>query len=255
MDYKQVFDLTGKVALITGASKGIGEGIARIFAAYGAKVVINSRKQEELDKVAVSIRGEGGECIGVAGNAGDPNACKILIDKTIETYGRLDILVNNAATNPVYGPIVGAEEWAFDKILSVNVKTPFLLANLAHPILKQQGGGSIINISSVAGDTPDPGLGLYSVSKAALNMLTKVQAKEWGQDGIRVNAIAPGLIKTKFSEALWSNEEVLKRWSKHIPISRLGKVEEIAALALYLASDASAYCTGTVFTADGGMTI
>lgn len=255
MDYQNVFDLTNKVALITGASKGIGEAIARIFAAYGAKVVINSRKQEELDKVAESIRAEDGECIGVAGNAGDLTACKMLIDKVLEAHSGLDILVNNAATNPVYGPVLNVEEWAFDKIMAVNVKAPFALANLAYPILKQRGGGAIINISSVAGDTPDPGLGIYSVSKAALNMLTKVQAKEWGQDGIRVNAIAPGLIKTKFSEALWSNEDVLKRWSKHIPISRMGTVEEIAVLALYLASDASAYCTGTVFTADGGMTI
>ncbi|MFN7115243.1 MAG: glucose 1-dehydrogenase [Saprospiraceae bacterium] len=254
-DYKNTFDLTNKIALITGASKGIGEAIARIFAAYGAKVVINSRKQEELDKVAESIRAEGGTCVGVAGNAGDLTACKILIDRVLEEFGGLDILVNNAATNPVYGPVLNVEEWAFDKIMAVNVRGPFALANLAHPILKQRGGGSIINISSVAGDTPDPGLGIYSVSKAALNMLTKVQAKEWGQDGIRVNAIAPGLIKTKFSEALWSNEEVLKRWSKHIPIARMGTVEEIAALALYLASDASSYCTGTVFTADGGMTI
>jgi NAD(P)-dependent dehydrogenase (short-subunit alcohol dehydrogenase family) len=255
MVYKQAFNLNNKIALITGASKGIGEAIARIFAAYGAKVVINSRKQEELDKVAESIRAEGSACIGVAGNAGDPIACKMLIDKVVETFGGLDILVNNAATNPVYGPVLNVEEWAFDKIMAVNVKAPFVLSNLAHPILQQRGGGSIIHISSVAGDTPDPGLGIYSVSKAALNMLTKVQAKEWGQDGIRVNAIAPGLIKTKFSEALWSNEDVLQRWSKNIPIARMGTVEEIAALALYLASDASGYCTGAVLTADGGMTI
>lgn len=255
MDYNNAFDLTDKVALITGASKGIGEAIARFYAAYGAKVIINSRKQEELDQVAASINAEGGTCTGVAGNAGDLAACKILVEKAIETYGGIDILVNNAATNPAYGPVLDVEEWAFDKIMAVNVKGPFALANLVHPILKQRGGGSIINVSSVAGHTPDAGLGIYSVSKAALNMLTKVQAKEWGQDGIRVNSICPGLIKTKFSEALWTNEEVLKRWVKHVPIPRMGTVEEIASLALYLASDASGYCTGAIFMADGGMTI
>lgn len=252
MNYREAFDLTGKVALITGASKGIGEAIARFFAAYGAKVVINSRKQEDLDIVAKSIRDAGGECIGIAANAGDMMGCQALIEKVIATYGGLDILVNNAATNPVYGPILNSEEWAFDKIMSVNVKAPFALANLAHPYMKKQGGGSVINISSIAGLTPDPGLGLYSISKAAVNMLTKVQAKEWGKDGIRVNSICPGLIKTKFSEALWSNEEILNRFVKKLPIARMGTVEEIAGLALYLASPVSGYCTGAVFTADGG---
>jgi dehydrogenase/reductase SDR family member 4 len=255
MNYKEAFKLEGKVALITGASKGIGESVARFFAAYGAKVVINSRKQEELDKVAESIKNDGGECTGIAANAGDVNACKELLEKVVSIYGGIDILVNNAATNPIYGPLLNAEEWAFDKIMNVNVKAPFVLANQAHPYMKQRGGGSIINISSIAGLTPDPGLGLYSVSKAALNMLTKVQAKEWGRDGIRVNSICPGLIKTKFSEALWTNPQVLERFIKHLPISRMGTVEEISSLALYLASDASGYCTGTVFTADGGTTI
>ena len=252
MNYREAFDLTGKVALITGASKGIGEAIARFFAAYGAKVVINSRKQEDLDIVAKSIRDAGGECSGIAANAGDMKGCQALIEKVIAIYGGLDILVNNAATNPVYGSLLNSEEWAFDKIMNVNVKAPFALANLAHPYMKKQGGGSVINISSIAGLTPDPGLGLYSISKAAVNMLTKVQAKEWGKDGIRVNSICPGLIKTKFSEALWSNEEILNRFVKKLPIARMGTVEEIAGLALYLASPVSGYCTGAVFTADGG---
>lgn len=255
MNYKEAFDLTGKVALITGASKGIGEAIARFYAAYGAKVVINSRKQEDLDAVAKSIRDSGGECIGIAANAGDAKACQDLIEKIVSLYGGLDILVNNAATNPTYGPLLKSEDWAFDKIMSVNVKAPFALANLAHPHMKQRGGGSVINISSIAGLTPDPGLGLYSVSKAALNMLTKVQAKEWGRDGIRVNSICPGLVKTKFSEGLWSNEETLKRLVGRLPIARMGTVEEIAGLALYLASPISGYCTGAVFTADGGTVV
>jgi NAD(P)-dependent dehydrogenase (short-subunit alcohol dehydrogenase family) len=250
-----VFSLEGKVALITGASKGIGEAIAHLFAAYGAKVVVNSRKQEELDKVAAAINAKGGACTGVAGNAGDLAACKLLIEKTVELYGCIDILVNNAAANPVFGPVIDTEAWAFDKIISVNVKAPFELAKLAHPIMKQRGGGSVINISSIAGVTPDPGLGIYSVSKAALNMLTKVTAKEWGTDGIRVNAICPGLIKTKFSQALWQDEKMLNHFVKRLPIARMGTAEEIAALALFLASDASAYSTGALFMADGGTTI
>lgn len=255
MNYKEAFDLTGKIALITGASKGIGESIARFYAAYGAQVVINSRKQEELDVVAGSIRKAGGICTGIAANAGDMKACQVLIEKVISTYGGIDILVNNAATNPVYGPLLKSEEWAFDKIMNANVKAPFALANLTHPHMKKRGGGSVINVSSIAGLTPDPGLGLYSISKAALNMLTKVQAREWGKDGIRVNSICPGLIKTKFSEALWSNEEILNRLVAKLPVARMGTVEEIAGLALYLASPISGYCTGAVFTADGGTLI
>ena len=179
----------------------------------------------------------------------------MLIEKTRAVYGSIDILVNNAAANPVYGPIVTCEEWAFDKIMDVNLKAPFELCKLVYPIMKQRGGGSVINISSIAGLTPDPGLGMYSVSKAALNMLTKVMAKEWGTDKIRVNAICPGLIKTKFSEALWQNEKWLSGFIKQLPLGRMGTVEEIAGLALFLASEASAYCTGTLFTADGGITI
>lgn len=255
MNANQIFNLKGKVALITGASKGIGEATAKYFAACGARVIINSRKQDDLDKVAESIRNEGGDCIGYAANAGDTAACKELIAKVLASHGGIDILVNNAATNPIFGPVLDCEEWAFDKIMNINVKAPFELGKLAHPIMKARGGGSIINISSVAGIRPDPGLGMYSVSKAALNMLTKVTAREWGVDGIRVNSICPGLIKTKFSEALWQNEKMLQHFVKQTPISRMGSVEEIAALALYLASDASGYSTGSIFTADGGLTI
>lgn len=255
MTASELFSLKGKTALITGASKGIGEAIARLYAGCGAQVIINSRKQEELDKVADSIRSEGGNCTGIAANAGDIAACKMLVEKVVSDFGGIDILVNNAASNPVFGPVVECEEWAFDKIMQVNVKAPFELGKLVYPIMKNRGGGSVINISSVAGLTPDPGLGIYSVSKAALNMLTKVTAKEWGADKIRVNAICPGLIKTKFSEALWQNEKWLSQFVKQLPIARMGTVEEIAGLALLLASDAGAYCTGTVFTADGGITI
>ena len=248
-------DLKNKIALVTGASKGIGEAIAMTLAAHGAKVVINSRKQEEIDKVANMIRSAGGDCLAVAGNAGDAATCKALMERTVEHYGGLDILVNNAASNPSFGPIVETEDWAYDKIMTVNVKAPFELAKFAFPVMKKRGGGSVINMSSIAGDTPDPGLGLYSVSKAALNMLTKVLAKEWGPDNIRVNAICPGLIKTKFSQAIWQDETMLKRFMKQVPMGRMGTVEEIAALALFLASDVSGYCTGTQFYADGGTVI
>jgi len=250
-----VFQLNGKVALITGASKGIGEAAARMLARQGARVVINSRKAEELKPVAEAIAQAGGACDFIAGNVGDTAFCTELVAEVVKRAGGLDILVNNAATNPVYGPVVQTEGWAFDKIMSVNVKSPFELARLAYPHMKARGGGSIVNISSVAGDTPDPGLGIYSVSKAALNMLTKVLAKEWGVDGIRVNAVAPGLIKTKFSEALWQNEKMLNSFLRHMALPRMGTSEEMAALILFLASPASAYCTGTIFTADGGITI
>jgi NAD(P)-dependent dehydrogenase (short-subunit alcohol dehydrogenase family) len=255
MKHTESLNLLGKVALITGASKGIGEAIARYYAAAGARVVINSRKQEELDKVTASIQTEGGICTGIAGNTGDTEACKELVSKSVALYGGIDILVNNAASNPVYGPVVQCEEWAFDKIMDVNVKAPFELGKLVYPVMKERGGGSVINISSISAITPDPGLGIYSVSKAALNMLTKVCAKEWGADGIRVNAICPGLIKTKFSEALWQNEKWMNHFVKQLPAGRMGTAGEIAALALFLASDASAYCTGSIFTADGGATI
>lgn len=248
------FNLENKIALVTGASKGIGEAIATTFAANGAKVVINSRKQDELDKVTEKIRSTGGECIGIAANTGDSSARKALVEKTVEKYGGIDIVVNNAAANPAFGPVVQTEEWAYDKIMDVNVKAPFELCKLAYPYLKQHGG-SVINMSSIAGERPDSGLGIYSVSKAALNMLTKVMAKEWGRDNIRVNAICPGLIKTKFSQALWEDENVFKKFMKMVPMGRMGTVDEIAALALFLASDASAYCTGTLFFADGGTTI
>lgn len=193
---KDIFSLDGKVAIVTGASKGIGEAIARVFAQYGAKVVISSRKQADLDVLAEEISKEfGTEVFPFAAHSGDINQLKELLARTIETFGKVDILVNNAASNPVFGPSLDCSGEAFDKIMQVNVKSPFEFSKLVYPFLKQNGGGSIVNISSIAGSTPDPGLGMYSVSKAALNMLTKVLAKEWGTDGIRVNALSPGLIK------------------------------------------------------------
>jgi dehydrogenase/reductase SDR family protein 4 len=164
-------------------------------------------------------------------------------------------LVNNAATNPVYGPIDQADGGVFDKIMNINLRACFLLSNLCRPSMVERGGGSIINISSVEGIKPSAGLGLYSISKAGLIMLTKTQAKEWGQQGIRSNVICPGLIKTKFSKALWSDEKNLARFTKHLALNRMAEPDEIAGLALFLASDASSYCTGSTFTADGGFLI
>ncbi len=253
---ENVFSLKGKVAIITGASKGIGEAIAVYFAQAGADIVISSRKQADLDVLAAEISSKYNvKVLAVAAHIGDSGQLQNLVQKTQETFGGVDILVNNAATNPVFGPILSADNDAFDKIMAINVRSPFELSKLVHPIMKGRGAGSIINISSIAGTTPDPGLGIYSVSKAALNMLTKVNAKEWGIDGIRVNAVSPGLIKTKFSQALWENPKMLEHFTKNLPVARMGTVDEIASLVLYLASDASKYTTGVNFTVDGGTTI
>jgi NAD(P)-dependent dehydrogenase (short-subunit alcohol dehydrogenase family) len=248
------FDLNDKVAIVTGASKGIGAAMAKGLAEFGAKVVISSRKQEAVDEVAASIIALGGQAIGVACHVGDAEQRQQLVDQTIAAYGRIDILVNNAAINPVYGPLAEVTGDVFDKIMDINVKACMLLANLCYPHLKKQGG-SIINISSVEGLKPGFGLGVYSVSKAALIMLTQNQAKEWGSDGIRSNVICPGLVQTKFSAALWNNEKMLQQYNRHIPAGRMAQPDEMVGLALFLASDASSYSTGGIFTADGGYTI
>lgn len=246
------FRLDGRVAIITGASKGIGASIAQTFASNGAKVVVSSRKQAAVDEVVAEIQAAGGEALAVAAHVGDNQALENLVKLAIEHYGRIDILVNNAATNPVFGPLEDSVD-AMDKIMQINVKAPLELAKFALPYLKAQSNSSIINISSVEAFIATEGLGCYSVSKAALNMLTKSMAKEWGKYGIRTNAICPGLIKTKFSEALWSNEAMLKYYLKQTPLGRIGEPQEIANLALFLASDASAYSTGAMFMADGGI--
>jgi NAD(P)-dependent dehydrogenase (short-subunit alcohol dehydrogenase family) len=175
-----------------------------------------------------------------------------LVEKTVEIYGGLDIIINNAAANPVFGPIQNTDERAFDKIIDVNLKGPFELCKKAYPIMKQRGGGSIIHISSIGGLTPEAGIGIYSVSKAAIINLTQAMAQDWGADNIRINAICPGLIKTRFSEALWSDEKILQRFLQHIPLGRAGEPDDVAGLAVFLASDAAAYCSGGVYMVDGG---
>ncbi|WP_291777927.1 glucose 1-dehydrogenase [Cecembia sp.] len=255
MDLSTLFSLMDKVALVTGASKGIGLAIAEIYAAAGAKVVISSRKQEALDEAAGRLKAKGYEVTGIACNVGDMDGLGTLVTKTIELYGKIDVLVNNAASNPVFGPVHDTTLEAYDKIMDVNVKAPFHLMKLCFPYLRESPSGAVINISSIGGISPEPGLGIYSVSKAALISMTKVFAKEWGDHKIRVNAICPGLIQTKFSEALWSNDKIMAHMMKALPIKRVGSSEEIGAAALYLASPASSYTTGAVLTADGGFTI
>ncbi|MBN3519389.1 glucose 1-dehydrogenase [Algoriphagus lutimaris] len=255
MDLSKVFSLDGKVALITGASKGIGLTIAEFFAAAGAKVVLSSRKQDKLDEEATRLKSKGYEATGIACNVGNMDELPLLVDKTVAIYGQLDILVNNAGTNPVFGPIHETSLEAFDKIMDVNVKAAFALCNLCFPHLRKSSSGSVINISSIGAISPEPGLGVYSISKAALVSLTKVFAREWGDSKIRVNAICPGIIQTKFSEPLWSNEKIMAYMMKQLAIKRLGTTDEIAALALFLAAPGSSYTTGSIITADGGFTI
>ena len=249
------FDLTGKVAIVTGASKGIGQAIALGLGQCGAQVVVSSRKQEAVDAVVAEFQQAGVKATAVACHMGDMAAIDDLVAKTIDAHGGIDIVVNNAATNPVFGPLVEQQEKAFDQIINVNIKGPLELAKKAYQSMASRGGGSVINISSVGGVRPERGLAIYSMSKASLISLTKSMAQEWGPAGIRVNAILPGLIQTKFSTALWQNEKLMKQFLQMIPLGRIGQPEEMAALAVFLAAPASQYCTGAVFTADGGLTI
>lgn len=252
---KSKFDLSGKVAIITGSSKGIGASIARGLAEQGAKVVVSSRKQEAVDEVADQLQADGLEATAIACHVGYEDQLQHLVEQTTQTYGGIDILVNNAAITPVYGPLTETDGGAFDKIMQVNLKACFTLANLCYPSMVARGGGSVINLASVEGLKPSLSLGIYSVSKAALIMLTKSQAKEWGRQGIRSNAICPGLVQTKLSAALWQDEKTLHRLTKRIPAGRMAQPDEMAGLAVFLASDAASYCTGEVFTADGGYMI
>jgi len=249
---KQQFDLTNKVAILTGASKGIGKSMAHMLATYGAKVVVSSRKQESVNEVATELKQQGLEATAIACHVGDETQLKNLVEQTIETYGRIDILINNAATNPVFGPLSDMNEAVFDKVMNVNVKACMLLSNLCFPHMKKQGGGSIINVASIEGLKPSPGMSLYSISKAALIMLSQSQAKEWGALGIRSNALCPGLVQTKFSAAIWQNESILKNFISQLPLGRMAQPDEMTGITLFLASDASKFCTGGVYTVDGG---
>jgi len=255
MTIKEQFNLEGKVAIVTGSSKGIGKAIAKGLAENGAQVVVSSRSQEACDEVVAEFKKEGLTAIGIACHIGKEDQRKNLVAKTIEAFGRIDVLVNNAAINPVFGPIEDVDPAIFDKIMDVNVKAPWFLSNLVLPHFQANKNGSIINIASVEALTPGFGLGIYSTSKAAILMLTKNQAKEWGTHGVRANAICPGLIKTKFSAALWQNEKILGKIQKSLPSGKMGMPEEMVGLACLLASDAGSYMTGGTYTVDGGYMI
>lgn len=244
--------LDGKVAIVTGGTRGIGLAIATTFARAGAKVALSSRKQEHVDAALNALRAEGHDAVGIAAHMGKLIDVQRIVEHTMSNYGGIDIVVNNAATNPVFGPLQEAGDDAFDKIFAVNVKGPLELCKAVHGIMAARGVGSIVNISSIGGVSPEAGLGLYSVSKSALLSLTKVMAQEWGADGIRANAICPGLIKTKFSAALWQDEHITHQILGHQPIRRVGVPQDVAGLALFLASEASSYCTGSVYMVDGG---
>ena len=244
--------LQDKVALITGASRGIGQAIAEAFASAGARVVLVSRKQAGLDEVADRIIAAGGETLAVAAHTGDESAIKRLLREIKAVYGGVDILVNNAATNPHFGPILTADEGQWTKILDTNLVGYFRVAKACEESMHQRGGGVIINIASVAGITPLPGMGIYCVSKAGVLMLTKVLAAELAPQNIRVNAIAPGFIKTRFSAAIWDNHQVKEATLKTIPQKRIAEPQEISGAALFLASDDSSYVTGETIVIDGG---
>jgi NAD(P)-dependent dehydrogenase (short-subunit alcohol dehydrogenase family) len=248
------FSLKGKVALITGGSRGIGRAIALALAEAGADIAISSRKLPDLEVVAEEIKKKGRKSLAIASHVAKPEESRALVERVKGEWGKIDILVNNAGTNPYYGPLLNAEEWAWDVTMNVNLKGPFLLSQLVAGVMREQGGGSIINIASVFGIIPSE-LSIYSVTKAGLIMLTKVMAKEWGQYRIRVNAIAPGLIKTRFSEVLWKDSAKGEAAAKIRALGYLGSPDDIANVALFLASDASNYLTGETIIADGGESV
>lgn len=247
------FSLKDKVAIVSGASRGIGEAIARSFAEQGAQVVICSRKQEQLDEVADSICGAGGACTAIACHTGNAEAIEEFFKKVMAKYGRVDVLVNNAATNPYFGPAIDIDMGAFDKTMEVNVKGYFLMTQHAARAMVNQGKGAVVNIASIAGLSPGPMQGVYSMSKAAVISMTKVFAKELGSAGVRVNCICPGVVETKFASVLINTPEIYDQFIERIPLRRHGQPNEIAPLAVYLASDASAFTTGAIMVADGGM--
>jgi NAD(P)-dependent dehydrogenase (short-subunit alcohol dehydrogenase family) len=249
------FDLTGKVAIISGASRGIGEAIAITYAQAGAAVVLTSRKLENVGPVADKIKAAGGQALALAAHAGQEAEAEAVVTQAVGTFGRVDIVVNNAGTNPHFGPLLTAESSHWDKIFEVNVKGYFFLIKAAAPVMRRQGSGKIINIASIAGINPGPMMGVYSTSKAAVIMLTKALAAELGPENIQVNALAPGFIRTKFSAALWGNPALKEMLEKATPQRRIAPVDELTGAALYLASDASSFTTGSVLVVDGGFSL
>jgi len=249
-----LFSLKEKTAIISGGSKGIGKSIAFKYAEAGANVVICSRKKDNLDSAIEEAQTSGFNIIGIECNTGEIESINNVVDKTLEQFNRVDILVNNAAANPYYGPILNSEDSHWEKIWDINVKGYFNFIKACSKSMKDNKYGKIINVASIAAKTPLDGLGVYNISKAAVVMLTKVLAKEMAESNIQVNTLAPGLIKTDFSKALWKDEKVYNEIIKAIPQARMGEPDDISGMALYLASGASDFITGSMFVVDGGLT-
>ena len=249
-----LFDLTGKVAVITGSSKGIGRAIAERMAEHGAKVVVSSRKQDGCDVVTSAITAAGGTAITKTCNIGRKEELQALVDFAVATYGKIDILVCNAAVNPFYGPSADIPDDAWDRVMNSNIRSNHWLANMVLPGMAKNGGGSVIIISSVGGLRGSTHLGAYAISKAADMQLARNLACEWGPKNIRVNAIAPGLIKTDFARALWENPDNAKRRTRTTPLQRIGDPDEIAGAAVFLAGPAGSFTTGQTIVIDGGVT-
>ena len=250
-----LFDLSGKTALITGSSRGIGRAIAEAFADAGGRVVVSSRGQDACDNVARAIRARGAEATAMACNVSDRDAVDRLVAGISEQIGPIDILVGNAVTNPYFGPLHGIEDSAWDKIMGTNVRSNLWLCNRVIPGMAERGGGVVILVSSIAAFKGDGALGAYAVSKAAVIQLVRSLAVEWGRAGVRVNAIAPGLVRTDFSRALWEDEVRRAARERMTPLRRIGEPEEVAGAAVFLASRAGAYVTGQCIVVDGGATV
>ncbi len=248
------FSLEGKVAVVSGASRGIGESIAKTFASNGAKVVLSSRKQEGLDRVAGEIKAAGGEALPIACHAGKVEMIEDLFKKVKAEYGKVDILVNNAATNPYFGDLLNISESQYDKTFEVNTKGYFFMAQKAGKMMLEQKSGNIINIASIAGLEGPPMQGVYGMTKAAVILMTKAFAKEYGPFGLRCNAICPGLTQTSFAKVLIDTKPIYEAALLNIPMKRHAQPDEIAGAALYLASEASSYTTGAILVVDGGST-
>jgi len=245
----------GPVTIITGSSRGIGRAAAELLAARGHHVVISSRNQDSCESVAEGIRDGGGEAVAIACHVGQDEQLEALIAGTVARYGRLDNLVLNAASNPVYGPSDNVDRQAFDVIMHNNVFGSMRLGHLARPHLAEAGGGAVVLVSSIAGMLGNKVIGAYGLSKAAENQLVRNLALEFGGDGIRVNAVAPGLIRTDFSKALLSDERMVKHFERTTPLGRIGEPDDIARVIAFLVGDDSRWLSGQVITADGGITV
>jgi len=246
------FRLDNRVALVTGASRGIGRAVALGLAKAGAHVALAARRLPDLEDVAGEVTALGRRALPVSAHTGRREEIDRLFDTVGSELGRLDILVNNAATNPTFGPLVEMDETAWDKVMALNVKGYLLTAQRAARLMRAQGRGSIVNVSSTGGLRASPGIGAYSVSKAAVIMLTRVLARELASAGIRVNAVAPALVETRFSEALWKDPQILSRYLEATPMNRTAQPEEMAGAVVYLCSDAASYVTGQTLVLDGG---